>query len=88
MAFPWQVSDEVARAEHRAEVYRQELGDRALLLCQLKYSKKDVLRRLQQNVDWDYEVGSHASPVSHSDLGAIVDRAWHRAAGPGSPISL
>jgi hypothetical protein len=78
------------RASHRAEVYRQELRERAALLYRLRFPAAEARQRLVARVEWDYEVGpaSMKSPIAAAEVGAIVDAVYARHGAGGGPLTV
>jgi hypothetical protein len=87
MPFDWLHAHVPRRPQHRDEMYRRELRERAALLQRLGYSRADARVRLAANLDWDFEIGAGHKAVSDRELDEIVDEVWKRggAAGGGPP---
>ena len=84
MSFPWyEPKRKKIDSARRDEVLRQELEDRAALLCRLGYSKQRTKARLKANVQWDYEL--HGKARHDKDIDKIVEAVFRRGGGSGPP---
>lgn len=85
MSFPWMASSKRRRrrssdAEHRAEMYRGELVERAGLFYRLGYPPSRAIARLKANVAWDFELGTDGRPagLTDKDISEIVKATYLR----------
>ena len=88
MPFEWLHPHSGKRPSRTAEVYRQELQERAALLYRLRYPKARARARLVANVRWDYEVGRHKAPVAESEVSALVDAVYARHGASQGPLTI
>jgi len=63
-------------AERRAQMYQQEIEQRAALLMRLGYPSAQVKQRLRARVAWDFEL--HAKPPHAAEVDKIVDGVFKR----------
>jgi len=85
MSFPWLASSKRRRrrssdAEHRAEMYRDELVQRAGLFYRLGYPPSRAIARLKGNVAWDFELVGDGRPpgLGDKDIAEIVKATYLR----------
>ncbi len=88
MPFDWLHPRVGKRPDRRAEVYRQELRERAALLYRLRYPADQARARLTANVRWDYQVGARRPPVDEPEIAAIVDSIYARHGVGAGPLSV
>jgi len=56
------------------EVGIAEIESRALLLHGLKYPKERAIKRIQDNITWEFELSK--VPAFYKEITAIVDRVY------------
>lgn len=85
MSFPWLESSKRRRrrssdAEHRVEMYRDELVQRAGLFYRLGYPPSRAIARLKANVAWDFDLVSEGRPpgLTNKDISEIVKATYLR----------
>jgi hypothetical protein len=85
MSFPWLAPTKRPRrrvrdAKHRAEMYRDELIQRAGLFYRLGYPPSRAIARLKANVAWDFELGPNGRPpgMTDKDIAEIVKATYLR----------
>jgi hypothetical protein len=83
--FVWEQNKRPSHPGKRDHVYRQELEDRAALLCRLGFSSKKAKARLRANLHWDFEL--HAKPKLDHEIDKIVDAVYKRR-GSAAHLSL
>lgn len=89
MPFSWYHTDSPEALNERqrsraGEMFEREISQRAGLLFRLGYTEEETKRRLQQTVDWDFEINPAPHRVAGVDaiVGAVFAR---RGEGTGSP---
>jgi hypothetical protein len=86
MAFDWLTPSVRRRPQRRDAMYRKEIEERAAMLHRLGYGKEEARRRIQANLEWDFEVGAGDPAVREREIAEILDRTWNRGgAGGGLP---
>lgn len=86
MAFEWMTHPARPRRsgdrDRRVAMYRDELAERAKLLCRLGYPPSRAIARLRANLEWDFEVGALPAPrrLSEKHIGELVKSAYLRRA--------
>ena len=88
MPFDWLHPKVGSRPSHRADVYRQELKERAALLYRLRYSAAQAKERLGAKVRWDFEVGPFSPPVGDAEVAALVDQVYSRHGVGAGPLTV
>jgi len=70
---------EKAIQPHARDAHVQALRDRASMLRRFGYSRDDVVRRLEQNVEWDFDVWARKLPDFYELIPSLVDDVFGRA---------
>ena len=86
MPFDYLHSDQDPRFEkhigpHARDAHVLGLRERAAMLRRLGYSRDDTVRRLEQNVEWDFDKWAQKLPDFYEEIPAIVDAVYRRAKG-------
>jgi len=81
MPFDWMCvripEDFAKKIEPRFEqMHLREIEQRARLLYNLRYDRKTAIRRIQDNIAWDFELSK--IPSFYKEVPRIVDRVFHR----------
>lgn len=71
---------EEAIKPHAREAHVQALRERAAMLQRFGYSRDDVVRRLEQNVEWDFDLWARKLPDFYAQIPTIVDELFGRSA--------
>ncbi len=84
MPFDWmhpRIPEEFAKkiAPRFEEMHLREIEQRARLLFNLRYDRKRVVRRIQDNIEWDFELSK--VPAFFEEVPRIVDRVYGRKPG-------
>ncbi len=58
------------------EMHLREIEQRARLLFNLRYDRKRAVRRIQDNIEWDFELSR--VPDFFKEVPRIVDRVYGR----------
>lgn len=58
------------------EMHLREVEQRARLLFNLQYDRERAVRRIQDNIEWDFELSKVPSFIN--DVPRIVDRVYGR----------
>lgn len=72
--------DRAGEDEKRRAMYKREASDRAAMLHRLGNSADRAERRLRENLDWEFEIGTGGRPkgLSDADLAKLVKAAFKR----------
>lgn len=60
------------------KAHLQAIKERAAMLHRLGYSKEDAIRRLEQNVEWDFDKWADRLPSFYEQITAIVEQIYRR----------
>jgi hypothetical protein len=71
---------EKAIEPHAREAHVQTLRERAAMLLRLGYSRDDIVRRLEQNVEWDFDMWAGKLPDFYQLIPTLVDELVGRHA--------
>ncbi len=88
MPFDWLHPHVGKRQSRTAEVYRQEIKERAALLYRLGYPVAAAKARLLERVRWDYEVGSYRPPVAEAEIASLVEATYGRHGVGAGPLTV
>ena len=69
--------EEVLRP-HARDAHVRALRDRAAMLARFGYSREDVVRRLEQNVEWDYDLWAKRMPDFYAEIPRIVEEVFQK----------
>lgn len=61
------------------EMHLKEIEQRARLLFNLRYDKNRTIRRIQDNIAWDFELSE--IPDFYEEVPRIVERVYGRKSG-------
>jgi len=67
------------RSARRLAMYRAELAERAALYRRLNFDRGLAMRRLRDNVAWDFEIGGGAGAPSPKEIDAVISAAYGKA---------
>lgn len=76
---------EEAIRPHARDAHLQGLRERAALLRRFGYSRDEVIRRLEQNVEWDFDLWAKQLPDFYSQIPALVDDLFGRSTKKSRP---
>ncbi len=89
MPFSWYHTDIPAALNERqrsraTEMFEREIAERAGLLFRLGYTAEETQERVQQTVDWDFEINPMPNRLARVEaiVGAVFER---RGEGTGTP---
>jgi hypothetical protein len=68
------------------EQFVRSIKERALLLCNLRYGRAEVVQRIQAALDWEFDtsIGATTRPSFYDEVPAIVASVYEFAGHPAA----